>query len=135
MSPSVLAPAPPGAVAQSWPEGLQTPSLVSPTLLMSASGLVEAPSQRTPLPSARPDSQPVYCTCEVKLRAGMQNTGTMKPPGGMMIECLQLGKASAAATSRVAFTPSGNGKALSVATWRIPSLVHDPPGQSLSSRQ
>src|SRR5438093_4589369 len=66
----------------------------------------------------------------------MQNTGTMKPPGGMMRACLQLGKASAGAISSVAFTPSGKGKAVSVATCRTPSVTQDSlPGQPLSSKQ
>jgi hypothetical protein len=51
----------------------------------------------------------------------MQNTGTVKPPGGMVTECLQV--ASAAPASTWVTTPEGNGKAANVPTTRAPPAL------------
>src|SRR5207249_208337 len=121
MSPSVLLLAPPTVMLHGWPAGLQTPSLVSPTLLTSASAVVELASQRTPLPNPPPDSQPSGVTCEVKLRAGMQKIGTEKPFAGMITLCLQV--ASPASMSSVVTTPGGKGNAVSTPTTSVPAAV------------
>src|SRR5690242_5316241 len=124
MLPAVSAPAPPAVVTQPVPRvphSLSAGSLVSPTRLMSGCGSVEVASQTVAAPSAPPLSQPIAVTDDVNWSAGMQKTGTVKPPDGTMPVCLQ--SASPEPTSMTVCTFAGNGKAGSVETARMPSLL------------
>src|SRR4030095_2731276 len=107
MSPSVLLAAPPARELHGGPAGLQTPSLESPVWVTLGSGLGAPASHTLPCPSAVPPSHPCASNFTLNWQQARQNTGTVKPPGGLVTECWQV--ASAGAASTVVTIPPGNG--------------------------
>src|SRR5205814_6230167 len=78
-------------------------------------------SHTDPFPSLPPAPHPCGTTCELYMSAGIQKTGTLKPPAGTIESCRQ--SSSAGPVSIVVMTPGGKGNFGSVLTASTPGPV------------